>query len=154
MQQDLIRQLDEAVTEVFAVMLNLSCTSELGDGSSANPADRPPCFNASVVFSGPLEGRCCLQLDEHTATELTSNLMGMSPREISPDLCADTAGELCNMIAGSWKKRHPNDLAASQLSCPTVTLGQCHHAIDNFREAITLLYRFDGHSLTLRLTFN
>ena len=154
MQRDLIRQLDEAVTEVFAVMLNLSCISEVGDGHSGNAPERPPCFNASVLFSGPLEGRCCLHLDEPTATQLTSTLMGMSPSEISTALCADTAGELCNMIAGSWKKRHPKDLAASQLSCPIVTLGQCQHGIDNFREDITLLYKFDGHSLTLRLAFN
>jgi CheY-specific phosphatase CheX len=171
MHRDLIRQLDEAVTEVFAVMLNLACTSELAEPDpdpklavphlrhifivpKASGAEPYPCFNASVLFSGTLEGRCCLQLDERTATELTSNLMGMSPCEISPDLCADTAGELCNMIAGSWKKRHPTDLAASLLSCPIVTLGQCQHAVDNFREDITLLYRFDGHSLTLRLAFN
>lgn len=154
MQQDLIRQLDEAVTEVFAVMLNLACTYELEGANGVNRADRPQCFNASVLFSGPLEGRCCLELDEHTATELTSNLMGMPPGEISKDLCADTAGELCNMIAGSWKKRHPKDLAASLLSCPIVTVGQCQHAVDNFRQAINLLYRFDGHSLTLRLAFN
>ena len=154
MQEDLIRQLDEAVTEVFAVMLNIACSSELEVGAGPSMSEGSPCFNASVLFSGPLEGRCCLQLDEPTATELTSNLMGMSPREISADLCADTAGELCNMIAGSWKKRHPTELAASHLSCPIVTLGQCHHAVDNFREAVTILYRFDGHRLTLRLAFN
>jgi CheY-specific phosphatase CheX len=171
MRRDLIRQLDEAVSEVFAVMLNLACTSELAEPESGETPDVPhppasliaakvggaeyhPCLNACVLFTGPLEGRCCLHLDEHTATELTSNLMGMPPGEISPDLCADTAGELCNLIAGSWKKRHPIDLAASLLSCPIVTLGQCHHGVDDFREAITLFYQFDGHRLTLRLSFN
>jgi len=152
MQQDLIRQLDEAVTEVFAVMLNLACTSE------SEPDQQIPVphlrFNASVLFSGPLEARFCLQLEERTAAALTSNLMGMSPREISTGLCADTAGELCNMIAGTWKKRHPKDLAASQLSCPIVTLGHRQHAVDSFREAVTLLFLVDGHRLTLRLAFN
>ena len=152
MHEDLIRQLDEAVTEVFAVMLNLTCTSE--------PADLPllptpdPCVTASVLFSGPLEGRCCIQMEGRTATELTSNMMGMAPCEISVDLCADTAGELCNMIAGCWKKRHPKDLAASHLSCPIVNLGCCSHNADSFREDVTVLYRFDGHHLTLRLAFN
>ena len=154
MHQDLIRQLDEAVAEVFAVVLNLACSSERDCRCVGNNANSPPTFNASVLFSGPLEGRCCLELDQHTAAQFTSNLMGMSPSEISPDLCADTAGELCNMIAGSWKRRHTKDLAASKLSCPIVTLGQCLQAIDSFREATTLLYHFDGHCLTLRLAFN
>lgn len=154
MQQDLIRHLDEAVTEVFGVMLNLSCTAEPEQVAAANPLDRPPYFNASVLFSGRLQGRCCLQFDEQTAAKLTSNLMGISGCEISRDLCADTAGELCNMIAGCWKKRHPQDLAASLLSCPIVTQGQCQHGIDNNREDVTLLYHLDGHRLTLRLAFN
>lgn len=168
MHEDLIRQLNEAVTEVFAVMLNLACTSEpappqaptvphLQSGLPGPKVGDPTpdqYFTASVLFSGPLEGRCCIEMGERTATELTSNMMGMSPCEISPDLCADTAGELCNMIAGCWKKRHPEDLAASHLSCPTVNLGACCHATDAFREDVTLLYRFDGHELTLRLAFN
>ena len=171
MDRDLIRQIDDAVTEVFAVMLNLACTYELAEPEldqtpaalhfrhsvrphKARGAEHHQIFNASVVFSGTLEGRCCLQLDERTATELTSNLMGVPPSEISPDLCADTAGELCNMIAGSWKKRNPTELAASLLSCPIVTVGHCQHAVDNFREAVTMLYHFDGRHLILRLAFN
>lgn len=149
MHQDLIRQLDEAVAEVFAVMLNLACTSA--------PAERAPQptptqnFIACVLFSGPLEGCCCIQMEERTATELTSNMTGLAPCEISPGLCADTAGELCNMIAGCWKKRHPKDLAASLLSCPIVKIGSCGHAMDIFREDVTVLYRFDNHHVTLRL---
>ena len=160
MHRDLIRQLDEAVTEVFAVMLNLVCTSEPARANSkeeqteAGRAEPHQYLTASVLFSGPLEGRCCLQLEERTATELTSNLMGMPLREISPDLCADTTGELCNMIAGSWKKRHPTDLAASFLSCPTVTIGSCDRVVDTFREATTLLYHVNGHHLTLLLAFD
>ena len=152
MHEDLIRQLDDAVNEVFAVMLNLACTSE--PGAPAPEQTAAQCFTASVIFSGPLEGRCCIQMEERTATELTSNLMGMPPEEISPDLCADTAGELCNMIAGNWKKRHPEDLAASQLSCPMVDLGSCDCTPNVFQKVFTVLYRFDSHHLTLRLAFN
>lgn len=165
MHEALIRQLDEAVTEVFAVMLNLACISEpappqtldvphLRSGTIGPKLGNDQTFTASVLFSGPLEGRCCIQIEERTATELTANLMGMPPCEISPDLCADTAGELCNMIAGCWKKRYPSDLAASLLSCPIVNVGFCNHAVDAFREDVTVLYRFDGHHVTLRLAFN
>jgi CheY-specific phosphatase CheX len=101
-----------------------------------------------------LRGCCCLQIDQRTAAELTANLIGIPRSEISAALCADTAGELCNMIAGSWKKRHPTDLAASLLSCPIVTLDACHHAASAFRDAVTLLYRFNGHRLALRLAFD
>ena len=133
-------------------MLNLACTSEPGD--LPPQPNHGPCVTASVLFSGPLQGRCCIEMEGRTATELTSNMMGMAPCEISPDLCADTAGELCNMIAGCWKKRHPKDLAASHLSCPIVNLGCCSNNEDTFRENVTVLYRFDGHHLTLRIAFN
>lgn len=158
MHRDLIRQIDEAVAEVFAIMLNLACTSEAVDSP---PDGKPPAFaclapnvTASVQFSGEFEGRCCLQMAERTATELTSNMMGLPQAEISHDLCADTAGELCNMIAGCWKKRHPIDLAAAALSCPTLTKGCCSHEDGSFREDVTLRYHFDSHHLTLRVAFN
>jgi CheY-specific phosphatase CheX len=156
---DLIRQLDEAVTEVFAVMLNRACASELVRSTPAESAiartPRPaPRLTASVLFSGPLQGCCCLQIDQPTAAELTANLIGVPPDLIPPALSADTAGELCNMIAGCWKKRHSADLAAGYLSCPIVTLGKCHHAASAFRQAVTVLYRFGRHHLTVRLAFN
>jgi chemotaxis protein CheX len=151
MHEDLIRQLNEAVTEVFAVMLNLTCAV-----SEPGPVVEPlrAALTASVQFTGPLQACCCLQMDERTANELAANLTGLPPITITRDLSVDVAGELCNMIAGCWKKRHPADSASSHLSCPIVTNGLCHHSAANFSERVTLPYHFDGHHVILHVAFN
>jgi chemotaxis protein CheX len=145
LHRDAIRQLEEAVAEVFAVMLNLACTCE-SVPASLFPA---PCLSASVQFSGTLSGRCTLYLAAPTAAELTSNLTGIPMREIPAELCADTAGELCNMIAGSWKTRQPDALAACHLSCPTIR-DACEME-NGFMNSVTLLCRFSMHSMMLEL---
>ncbi len=145
MHRDAIRQLEEAVAEVFAVMLNLACVCETVP-ASLFPR---PCLSASVQFSGTLKGRCTLWLTEPTAAELTSNLTGIPMHKIPPELCADTARELCNMIAGSWKTRQPDALAACHLSCPILSAG-CESE-EGFANSVTLLCRFSMQSMMLRL---
>ncbi len=145
MHRDAIRQLDEAVAEVFAVMLNLACTCEIVPGSLF-PG---PFLSASVRFSGTLTGRCTIFLTEPTAAELTSNLTGIPTEDIPAELRADTAGELCNMIAGSWKTRQQDALAACHLSCPAIGAGG--EPEPAFADAVTLLCTFSRHSMMLQL---
>ncbi len=154
MHQDLIRQLDEAVAEVFAVMLNLACAAEPGGPATAAAPDSTPLLAASILISGSLRGCCCLQMDMPAATELTANLTGAAPDEIPLALCADAAGEICNMIAGCWKKRHPGHCAASQLSCPTVGMGSCLNCSEGFHHEAMQLYRCSGLYFIVRLAFN
>jgi len=150
----LIQQLDATVMEVFALMLNLACTSE--PAGPAKGCGSPPSsgLTALVGFSGSLEGACTLQLNQCTAAELAANLMGIPRHEVPFELCADTAGELCNMIAGGWKARQPEHRALCQLSCPQVTVGSLEPPVLGFAQAITVLYYFAGHHLTLHLTCN
>jgi len=153
-QNHIRQQLDDAVTEVFALMLNLACTSEMAP--PAAPCRHPPAtgLTAFIQFSGTLEGIFTLQLNQCTAAELTANLMGIPQADVPLDLCADTTAELCNMIAGGWKARQPNHRAACNLSCPTVTVGPLNPPTMGFTESATVLYHFAGHHLTLHLTCN
>jgi len=148
-QPELTRQLDQAVAEVLAVMLNLACTFESLDQI------RPPriAITASVFFSGTLEGVCTLGFDHATSAELTANLIGIPPALISRDLCDDTAAELCNMIAGSWKSAQSRTHDGCHISCPAITSSEFHPPT-NFRHTIARLYRFDGHHMSLTLSFN
>ena len=134
-----IRQLDQAVAEVFAIMLDLACIPAPGEPPPA------PCYIASVAFSGTLQGSCAVHLTPASAAELTSSLTGIPLAQVPDDLCADTVAELCNMIAGSWKTRQPTREAACQLSCPTVTLGGPGASDPGY----ALLYGFDCHRLSL-----
>ena len=141
-------QLDKAVAEVFTVMLNLACVPAAG-----SPAITPPCLTASILFSGTLDGFCALQIDQPTAAAFTANLTGLPKEQLAPELFADTAGELCNMIAGSWKAHLPRDRAACHLSCPTVTSG-AQADTKPFQQAVTRTYLCASRRLTLHLAFN
>ena len=143
--QNLLAQLDQAVSEVFDLMLARACTP----APQQTPAPLPD-LTASVRFSGSLRGACAVHLDFHSAGELTEQLTGEAAAPGSP-LSADLAGELCNMIAGSWKSRLAPDLAACQLSSPTISTAP-HPAVPT-PVFITRIYHFDPHYFTLQLSF-
>jgi chemotaxis protein CheX len=155
MHREIYRQLDDAVAEIFAVMLNLACVPA---PASDAPALLEPWLLASVSFSGTLDGICILSLDEPAAAELTANLTGIPPDQLASELYADTAGELCNMIAGSWKTRQFNERAACHLSCPTITLGSpllpSSGRHSGFQKEVTRAYLVPGQSLILHLAFD
>ena len=138
----LFQQLDDAVAEVFELMLSRPCT----------PA--PPCaaalsgVTALVHFSGSFDGNCAIHLDLRSAGELAEQLTGEAA---APDsaLPADAVGELCNMIAGSWKSRLQPNFASCQLSSPTIHAEAVAPASP---ATIIRTYHFPPHCLTLQLT--
>jgi chemotaxis protein CheX len=149
MNRDVTSQLDQAVDEVLAVMLALDCTPE----PLATPR-QPAAFTASVLFSGSLNGVCTLAVNKPSAAEITASLIGVPAAEILPDLCADTAAELCNMIAGTWKSAQTQINDNCQISCPTIGSGD-PLAQSSFRETVGRLYRFsEGHHFALILSFD
>lgn len=135
------QQLDDAVAEVFALMLDQSCAP------ASLHVERPSGFTAKVAFSGSLEGNCALHLDLRSAGELAETLTG-EPAGPDSALPADTVGELCNMIAGSWKSRLDPHRSACQLSPPVVTEGEQELSAER---TIVRSYQFNGHCLTLEL---
>jgi chemotaxis protein CheX len=140
---EFILQLDAAVAEVFSMMLGRSCRPEsCGQGELVG-------FKAEVLFSGSMRGQCSIHLDEETAGQLTAELIGLE----SPEGSADTVGELCNMIAGSWKSRLQEERASCGLSSPTVTNGPKSVVKRDHPETLIRCYRFDGSCLTLELSF-
>jgi chemotaxis protein CheX len=157
LQRELTRQLDAAVEEVFAVMLNLACHAEPADLSPPALASDIPsdAFSASVTFFGSMHGLCQLQLDPVTAQQLTANLAGLLPADISETLYTDTAGELCNMIAGTWKSAATHREAhlppnLCHLSCPIILPGPVRIAPDAHL-TIARRYHFAGRHFTITL---
>jgi chemotaxis protein CheX len=139
--QKLLQQLDDAVAEVFSLMLDRPCAPALVC------LRRDSGFTASVAFSGSLEGNCALHLDLSSAGELAEELTG-DPAGPDSDLPADTVGELCNMIAGSWKSRLDANRSACMLSSPIVTEGRPAVSAE---QTIVRSYQFREHCLTLEL---
>jgi chemotaxis protein CheX len=140
-QSETIQQLDEAVAEVFEMMLGRRCLPDYtctGD---------EPGHSASVTFSGTMRGKCAVSLDLETASLLTAELMG----DGTEDLSADTVSELCNMIAGRWKSTLHNDHANCSLSTPTVTSAQPPSLHPQHENRLLRSYRFDNSCLILEI---
>lgn len=171
MQQENIAQLDEAVSEVFALMLDRECKpgrcaappllQSIGQPqANTQPA---PAICALIRFSGTLRGACSIHLAHSTAAILTAELIGSPADDPEDTLTEDTAGELCNMIAGSWKSRQPEAHASCHLSSPHLskthlpglTLADTPTTSDSpFRYSLTRIYRFEDHCFRLELGFD
>ncbi len=165
MHDETIRQLDEAVLEVFAMMLNrvcrpgASCAAALSPGSGAA---QPAGIDALVTFSGSIRGVCKVYLGTKAAETLMEELVGSVEVNLTPGeaamLRADAAGELCNMIAGSWKGRQAESDAECTLSPPLITVDTTGTAdVDArsaFRHSIVRVYRFGENCLRLELSLD
>jgi chemotaxis protein CheX len=111
--------LDAAVAEVFEMMLGVVCRRE----ASAAPDHEDERVTAVVGFGGPLSGACILRSGGRAARELACRMTGMTFDEVDATV-QDAVGEICNMLAGSWKGKVPELAAKCGLSVPAVITGR------------------------------
>ncbi|MFP5236755.1 MAG: chemotaxis protein CheX [Acidobacteriota bacterium] len=113
------RKLDESVEEVFATMLALQCRRD----DEACREDGRERATAVVGFGGLLSGACVFSCSEAAARKIAAQMTGMDFAEIDATV-KDAMGEICNMLAGSWKGRIPELAARCELSVPAVITGR------------------------------
>ena len=173
MPRQAIEQLDHSISEVFALMLNRDCSpSEHGPPLTIENALQPalalaanhdPGILASISFSGSMRGACSVHLPLRTAAAITGELVGPMPEAEAATLNADTAGEICNMIAGNWKSRQPDPYARCQISTPHITHAEPAPPTQRanqtgsqptFRNVLVRTYTFEDHCLHLQLAFD
>jgi chemotaxis protein CheX len=133
------RKLDGAVEEVFRTMLGTDCRR---DGEAL--ADEREWVTAMVGFGGLLSGACVLRCGGRAACALAERMMGTPFAEIDGTV-KDAAGEICNMLAGSWKGKSPELAARCGLSVPAVITGcdyRLHVQAPEFR--LQHVYVFDA----------
>lgn len=131
--------LDRSVEEVFSTMLGAHCT--LGEYPVQHEQEM---VTAVVGFGGSLSGACILRLGQAVAISLATRMTGIEFTEID-DTVTDAAGEICNMLAGTWKGHAPEISAACALSVPAVVTGrdyQVHLQKPEFR--IGRVYHSEG----------
>lgn len=132
--------MDETVLEVFAAMLGCECIP-------AQTAGAPPeKTNARVSFSGALVGECLLIFADIDAAKLAEMFLGGAADDA---MTADAIGELCNVLAGGWKRRLRPPASGAGLSVPSVTRGGLNWPPDAGRS-----YQFDGAQFSVCLTVN
>jgi chemotaxis protein CheX len=139
-----IAHLDDAVGEVFELMLRQRCA--LIDESPAAAMS----ISAKIVFSGTLEGQCMIQVSAVGADRLADALLG-SEGDWDEVMIDDAVGELCNMIAGGWKSRLGAPASVCHLSMPAVSRGLASGWPDDATTATRRFYEFNGTVLEVTL---
>jgi chemotaxis protein CheX len=112
------RNLDSSVEEVFELMMGVKCSRAM---------EQPPAHAESVTavvgFGGLLSGACVLRMAGKTALTVAARMTGIEFAEVD-DTVKDAIGEVCNMLAGSWKGKVPELAANCGLSVPAVITGR------------------------------
>ena len=132
------RNLDSSVEEVFNTMLGAACFL-----MEETLVEEPETITAVVGFGGLLSGACVFRSGGSAALNIAARLTGMEFSEID-DTVKDAIGEICNMLAGSWKGKVPELAANCGLSVPAVITGRdykLHVQAPEFR--LHHMYRFD-----------
>ena len=130
--------LEESVTEVFQLMLGVDCSA-----NACPPPSEDESVTAVVGFGGALSGACVFRTGGSGAMVIAARMTGMEFTEID-DTVKDAIGEICNMLAGSWKGKVPQLAANCGLSVPAVITGRnykLHVQAPEFR--LDRAYRFE-----------
>jgi chemotaxis protein CheX len=107
--------MDSAVADIFETMLAQPCASV-----QESPAFCPT-LSARVTISGSIEAQCFVEFPVASAEKLAAAFLGPSDGPAWDEATVgDALGELCNMIAGGFKKRLGEPAASSDLSVPAI----------------------------------
>jgi chemotaxis protein CheX len=108
--------LRDAVVEIFFMMVDaMVLTPETGDHQVLAEV------TGVVGFAGALSATLSLRCSQDSATRITAKMLGIPPGQAAVHKC-DAIGEICNMVAGSFKdKIGLGDRC--MLSAPTVLTG-------------------------------
>jgi chemotaxis protein CheX len=113
-QQRWAMLMDETVAEVFDAMLGTACVP-------TQQADAPPPkISARVDFSGAVLGAFTVTLSDGDAVKLAEMLLAGAADDA---MAADAVGELCNVLAGTWKRRLKPPASSAGLSVPALQRG-------------------------------
>ncbi len=137
-----IEHLTFSAREVFETML----------GSTVEPARSAMQtyeVTAVVGLAGVLSGNFLVRCSRRGLGAIGKCMLGS---EVTEAECIDAMGEVCNMLAGSWKRRIPDLADGCMLSVPTVITG--NHYKMHSPDVETLLkehFVFSGETVCLQL---
>jgi len=140
------RNLDASVEEVFQLMLGMECRRDAGP-----VVEEPESVTAVVGFGGLLSGACVFRCSSSAAMKIAAHMTGMDFCEVD-DTVKDGIGEICNMLAGSWKGKVPDLAANCGLSVPAVITGRdyrLHVQAPEFQ--LNHVYRFEDSSFAVTI---
>jgi CheY-specific phosphatase CheX len=109
----------DSVQEVFGMMLGLGI-------ERFAQVETPPCQITSIVgLAGALRGLFMIRCSTETAAFLACKMLGTEQPGSDAEV-RDAIGEICNMLAGSFKSKIPGLDEHCILSVPTTISGESY----------------------------
>jgi chemotaxis protein CheX len=131
--------------EVFEMMVGTTLTR--------CPEPRPMAaqFTAMIGIAGPLCGLLSIHCSKQAALLIASRMLGAPVEEAGPQAW-DAMGEVCNMVAGSFKAKLGEVGESSMLSVPSVVSGSNYRLRPMTSGIVTeLRLQFDDEPIWFRL---
>jgi chemotaxis protein CheX len=117
-QERFNQALDHAASEVFEMMVG----TPLGPMDQAT-LPRVVDYTAMIGLAGDLCGVLCFRCSLESAGKIAARMLGMDECS-SAESIRDALGEICNMVAGSFKAQLSDIATQCMLSVPTVVSGK------------------------------
>lgn len=139
--------LQETMIEVFSTMVGVSVHP-----TAAEPHSATPQLSSIVGIAGALRARCLVRCSQTASHKLASHMLGAAPEDLpSSTTACDALGEICNIVAGSFKAKIGLG-ATCMLSLPTVVMGRNYtfHSA-NISEKLELAVSFEGEPIIATL---
>ena len=145
-QQRFTQALDGAAAEVFEMMV----------GTPLGPSDqvtlpRVTDYTAMIGLAGDLCGVLSFRCSNASAAQIAGKMLG-TDEHTSEECIRDALGEICNMVAGSFKAHLSEVAEHCMLSVPMVVSGkdyQLYPLVDGFR--IQVSRSFEGALIWMTL---
>jgi chemotaxis protein CheX len=138
--------LDRAVDEVFRTMMAVSSTPVEQTFVPARKA-----ISAVLGLAGAISGSMVLHSGARAAMRMAERLTGIVPAQLDA-MVRDAVGEVCNMLAGTWKGFDPILCAGCLLSTPTVVAGSSYELFSQRAPMrIERSYRFEDFTFTVTI---
>ena len=129
-KQRFTHALDRAAGEVFEMMVG----TPLGPSDEAT-LPRVADYTAMIGLAGDLCGVLSFRCSNTSAAQIAGKMLG-TDEETSAECIRDALGEICNMVAGSFKAQISDVAQQCMLSVPTVVSGsdyQLYPLVDGLR---------------------
>ena len=146
MAQRFTQSLDNAASEVFTMMV----------GTPLGPSDqaihpRVADYTAMIGLAGDLCGVLSFRCGNNSAMLIAGKMLG-TDEHVSDECVRDALGEICNMVAGSFKGQLSDIAEKCMLSVPTVVSGKDYYLyplVDGLR--IQVSKTFEGALIWMTL---
>ena len=145
-EQRFIQALDGGAAEVFEMMV----------GTALGPSDqvtlpRTADYTGMIGLAGDLCGVLSFRCSLESAARIAGKMLG-TDEHTSEECIRDALGEICNMVAGSFKAQVADVASQCMLSVPTVVSGkdyQMYPLVDGLR--IQISRSFEGALIWMTL---